>query len=248
MKVVIVKDKTQMGATGAKIIADDMRGKPRHVLGLATGTTPIPLYQELIRMHREEGLDFSSTTTFNLDEYIGLDPAHPQSYRYFMNAQLFDHINIPKENTHVPDGMAEDVDAFCKEYERMIRDAGGIDLQLLGIGSNGHIGFNEPGTPLDSRTHRTGLTESTINDNARLFDRREDVPVEAVTMGVATIMDARRVLLLACGENKAASVAAAVEGPVTPDVPASALQNHEQAAVVVAEDAAAGLKGDYERS
>ena len=241
MKTYIVKDQAEQGKIAAGLIAAAMRKKPNFVLGLATGTSPLPLYQELIRLHKEEGLDFSSTTTFNLDEYVGLDPTHVQSYRHFMNVNLFDHINIDKKSTHVPDGMADDIDAFCADYENMIRDAGGVDYQVLGIGSNGHIGFNEPGTSLGSLTHRTGLTKSTIDDNSRMFEKREDVPTTAITMGIATVLNAKNIVLVANGANKADALAATMEGPITATMPASALQLHPNVAFVVTEDAAAKL-------
>ena len=248
MRVIIVTDPEQLGEVAAQVIAEDMRGKRTYVLGLATGSTPIPVYRELIRLHREEDLDFSTTITFNLDEYVGLEPTHPQSYRHFMNEHLFDHVNINKKSTHVPDGLAEDVDAFCAAYEEMIDDVGGIACQVLGIGSNGHVGFSEPGTSLSSRTHKTALTESTIRDNSRLFEKIEDVPTSAITMGIGTIMEAELVILVANGENKADAVAKAIEGPITATVPASALQMHPSVTVVVTEDAASKLKLKWERA
>jgi len=248
MRVIIVKDQAEQGKVAAELIAAEMRKKPNFVLGLATGTSPIPLYQELIRMHKEEGLDFSTTITFNLDEYVGLEPSHPQSYRYFMNTHLFDHVNINKKNTHVPDGKAEDIEAFCDQYEAMIEDIGGIDYQVLGIGSNGHIGFSEPGTSLASRTHKTKLTQNTIRDNSRLFEKIEDVPTEAITMGIATILDAEKILLVANGASKADAIAKAIEGPITASVPASALQLHPAVTFIVTEDAATKLTLDWERT
>lgn len=248
MRVIIVKDQAEQGKIAAGLIAAEMRQKPNFVLGLATGTSPIPLYRELIRMHQEEDLDFSTTISFNLDEYVGLEPTHEQSYRHFMNVQLFDHVNINKKNTHVPDGLAEDVDAFCDEYEMMIEDVGGVDYQVLGIGSNGHIGFSEPGTSLSSRTHKTKLTQSTIDDNSRLFEKKKDVPVEAITMGIGTVLDADRVVLVANGANKADVVAKAIEGPITATVPASALQFHPAVTFVLTEDAASKLTLNWERT
>ena len=248
MRVIIVKDHAKQGKLAAGLIAAEMRRKASFVLGLATGTSPIPLYRELIRMHKEEGLDFSTTISFNLDEYVGLAPTHEQSYRHFMNVQLFDHVNINRKNTFVPDGTAEDVDEFCAEYEEMIEDVGGIDYQVLGIGSNGHIGFSEPGTSLSSRTHRTRLTQSTIDDNSRLFEKKEDVPTEAISMGIGTVLDTERVVLVANGANKADAVAKAIEGPVTATVPASALQFHPAVTFVVTEDAATKLRLDWERT
>jgi len=247
VQVIIVKDKAEMGKTAAEIVAGGMRAKEHFVLGLATGTTPIPLYRELIRMHKEDGLDFSTTASFNLDEYVGIPGTHDQSYRFFMNRELFDHVNINKKATHVPDGMADDVEMFCAEYEAMIADCGGVDCQILGIGSNGHIGFNEPGTSLGSRTHRTALTESTIKDNSRLFEKVEDVPTEAITMGIGTILESESILLLANGANKAKAVADAIEGPITATCPASALQLHPNVTFILTEDAAADLKLEWHR-
>lgn len=247
MKVIIVKTSGEMGKTAAGLIAAEMSKKASHfVLGLATGSTPLPLYKELIRLHKEEGLDFSRVSTFNLDEYIGLKPTHDQSYRYFMNQNLFDHININKRFTHVPDGMAKDVEEFCEEYERMILKAGGIDYQVLGIGSNGHIGFNEPGSSLGSLTRIKTLNESTISDNARFFKNKKEVPTQAITMGIGSILDARKVVLLASGANKADAVAGALEGPVTSMVPASALQLHRFSTFVITENSAGKLTLDYE--
>src|SRR6056297_1357208 len=185
------------------------------VLGLATGGTPIRVYRKLVEMHDNDRLDFSAVTTFNLDEYVGLPGDHPQSYRYFMQQQLFDHINVDLHRTHVPDGTAADPATAACDYEGRIRQAGGIDLQLLGIGSNGHIAFNEPGSSLASRTRLKSLAAETIRDNARFFGSESDVPRLAITMGVGTIMEAKQCLLLATGENKATAIRDAIEGPVT---------------------------------
>ena len=241
MRVIILPDSENVSRRGADIIAALVRKQPNCVLGLATGGTPLGAYRELIRMHKDEGLDFSRVTSFNLDEYVGLAPTHEQSYRYFMQTSLFDHINIEPENTHVPDGLASDYEEFCELYEKMIVDAGGIDLQLLGIGSDGHIAFNEPGSSLGSRTRLKTLAPETIRDNARFFGAIEEVPRLAVTMGVGTILDSRRCLLLGYGESKADAIAAAVEGPVTAQVTASALQLHRDVTVIVDEAAAAKL-------
>jgi glucosamine-6-phosphate deaminase len=205
------------------------------------------LYRELIRLHREEGLDFSQVVTFNLDEYIGLPADHEQSYRRFMNENLFEHINIRMENTHVPDGMAEDVPATCAAYERAIVDAGGIDLQVLGIGSDGHVGFNEPTSSFASRTRIKTLTRQTVADNARFFDGDESlVPHHCITMGIGTIMDARMNIMLAFGDNKAEAIAATVEGPVASIMPASILQHHPAAKIFIDEAAASRLRlADY---
>jgi len=246
MRVIVVKNKEEMGKRAGELIAAEMRKKPHFVLGLATGSTPLPLYQELARLNKKGVIDFSTTVSFNLDEYVGLPGDHEQSYRRFMDENLFNHININKKNTHVPDGMAKDISAFCDQYEQMIDDVGGIDVQVLGIGSNGHIGFNEPGSSLGSLTRIKTLTPTTIQDNARFFARKEDVPTMAITMGIGTIMKAQKVLLLANGANKADTVAAALEGPVTSKCPASALQLHRYATFVITEDAAAKLTLPHE--
>ncbi len=242
MEVIIVEDEIQVGKVAADAIARLIRRKPDCVLGLATGSTPIPCYRELIRLHKEEGLDFSRVTTFNLDEYYPIDPRHEQSYRYFMNVHLFDHINIDKRSTFVPDGTTPDPFEHCQWYEGQIRTAGGIDLQILGIGHNGHIAFNEPGSSLASRTRVKTLTEETISANARFFARPEDVPRYALTMGIGTILEARKILLLATGEGKAEAVRRAVEGPVTSMCPASALQMHSRVTFILDEPAASRLE------
>ena len=193
-------------------------------------------------MHREEGLDFSQVTTFNLDEYVGLGREDQQSYHYFMHENLFRHINIPPQNVYIPSGTTDNYEAFCHWYESRIQESGGIDLQILGIGSDGHIAFNEPTSSLGSRTRIKTLAKQTIDDNSRFFDRPEDVPIYAITMGVGTILEARRILLMATGENKASAIAAAVEGPVTSMITASALQLHEDVTTYVDEPAASELK------
>ncbi|MEM1558606.1 MAG: glucosamine-6-phosphate deaminase [Thermoproteota archaeon] len=242
MRVIITKDYDEMSTRAARIIAEQVRRKPNSVLGLATGSTPLGTYRELIRMHREEGLDFSKVITFNLDEYYGLSPDQPQSYHYFMFENFFKHVNINPKNIHIPDGLAKDVKAFCEEYEKEIKKAGGIDLQLLGIGRNGHIAFNEPGSSLMGRTTLVALAEETIRDNTRFFKNEEEVPRLAISMGCGTIMEARRILLLASGENKAGAIAATLEGPVTSQITASILQMHPDAIVIVDEAAASKLK------
>lgn len=248
MRVIIVKDYDEMSRRAAKIIAEQIRMKPDSVLGFATGSTPLGTYKELIRMHREEGLDFSRVVTFNLDEYYGLDHNHPQSYHYFMFENLFNHININPSNVHIPDGLAKDVKAFCKKYEEEIRKAGGIGLQLLGIGRDGHIAFNEPGSSLMGRTTLVALAEETIKDNARFFESEAEVPRLAITMGCGTIMEARKIILLANGEGKAEAIAATVEGPITAQITASILQMHPDVAVIVDEAAASKLRRkDYYR-
>jgi len=217
------------------------------VLGLATGSTPLELYRELVSRYRQGSLGFAHTTTFNLDEYIGLPPDHPQSYRYFMQTELFDHIDIDPANTFLPDGMG-DPETAGDSYEQHIAEHGGIDLQILGIGRNGHIGFNEPTSSLGSRTRVKALTENTLSANARFFKQDEFQPKSALTMGIATILDTRQAILLATGEGKARAVAKCIEGPLSAMVPASALQLHRNAIIVVDEAAASKLTlTDYYR-
>ncbi|MCL6505093.1 MAG: glucosamine-6-phosphate deaminase [Pirellulales bacterium] len=248
MRVIVESTPNEVARHAARIVADLVRRKPKCVLGLATGSTPLGMYAELIRMHREEGLDFSKVVTFNLDEYVGLEPAHPQSYRYFMDEHFFRHINIDPRHTHVPDGRALDFDAHCQQYEKLIRDCGGIDLQVLGIGRDGHIAFNEPGSSLGSRTRLKTLTAETVRDNARFFGSEEAVPRLAITMGVGTILESRQCLLLACGSSKARAVRDTVEGPITAQVTASALQLHRDVICILDEQAAAMLaRRDYYR-
>jgi glucosamine-6-phosphate deaminase len=242
VRIIIEQDSGAVARRAARVIAELLRRQPACVLGLATGSSPIGAYQELIRLHREEGLDFSSATTFNLDEYAGLGPDHPQSYRFFMQRQLFDHVNIAAKRTHVPDGLADDFAVACAQYEQRIRAAGGIELQLLGIGSDGHIAFNEPGSSLASRTRLKSLVRETIRDNARFFGSEELVPKLAVTMGVGTILEARQCLLVAYGRGKAEAVRGMVEGPITASNTASALQLHPQVCVVLDEEAASLLE------
>jgi glucosamine-6-phosphate deaminase len=241
MEVIIKSSYQEMSKAAAEIVASVVKARPDAVLGLATGSTPLGLYKELIRMHREEGLDFSRVTTFNLDEYVGLTPDHPQSYHYFMHENLFKHINAQPQSINVPSGIAEDYMAYCEWYEEQIEDAGGIDIQVLGIGSDGHIAFNEPGSSLASRTRVKTLAEQTIQDNARFFEKKQDVPVYAVTMGVETILEAGTLILLANGAGKADAVAAAVEGPVSCMCTASAIQLHPDGLVFLDEAAAAKL-------
>lgn len=243
MEIIIKPNATAGSHAAALVVAKLVRKNPSAVLGLATGSTPLILYKELIRMHREEGLDFSRVTTFNLDEYVGLPADHAQSYHHFMRENLFRHINIRPENVHIPDGMAEDIPVCCEKYEQAIADAGGICLQVLGIGSDGHVGFNEPTSSFASRTRIKTLTRQTVADNARFFGGDESkVPHHCLTMGIGTIMDARMTLMLAFGSDKAEAVAATVEGPVASVMPASILQHHPAAKIFVDEAAASKLK------
>jgi glucosamine-6-phosphate deaminase len=238
MEIIIQSTPEQASGIAARLIAGLLRAKPNAVLGLATGSTPLRLYRELIR----QNLDWSRVTTFNLDEYVGLAPEHPQSYHSFMQENFFRHINIAKRNVHIPDGQAKDIPGFCLRYEEQIRAAGGIDLQVLGIGTDGHIGFNEPASSLASRTRIKTLTNRTRRDNARFFGGEADVPHHVITMGIGTIMEAREILLLAFGKNKAVAIAKAVEGPITAMNPASVLQMHPVAKMALDKAAAAKLK------
>ena len=249
MEIIIQQNERAASVAAARVIARLVCEKPNCVLGLATGSSPLSLYGELIRMHREDGLDFSAVTTFNLDEYVGLERQHEQSYHSFMWQNLFSHININPKQVHIPNGMTADVPATCAAYEQAILTAGGIDLQVLGIGSDGHIGFNEPTSSFASRTRIKTLTQETVADNARFFDGDESkVPRHCITMGIGTIMAARSNIMLAFGGGKAEAIAAMVEGPVAAMVPASILQHHRNAKVFIDDAAAAQLKrADYYR-
>ena len=242
MKIIRAKDYADMSRKAANIISAQVIMKPNCVLGLATGATPIPLYRELIRREQAGLMDFSRVRSVNLDEYKGLAPDHPQSYRRFMQENLFDHISIRPENTWVPDGMTTDVDAMCDGYERTIEELGGVDLQLLGLGHDGHIGFNEPCDHFPVRTHEVALTESTRRANARFFAGEDEVPTAAYTMGVGTVMAARRVLMIVTGADKADILHRAFCGPVTPWVPASILQFHPDVTLICDEAAWSGMK------
>jgi glucosamine-6-phosphate deaminase len=243
VEVIIRPDAEAAAMLVARIIGHELRANPHLVLGLATGRTMESVYAKLAPMHREEKLDFSLCSTFNLDEYVGLATEDPHSYRHYMNERLFRHVNIDLRNTHLPDGLAQDLDAECRNYEKLIAKFGGIDLQLLGIGRAGHIGFNEPLSALRSRTRVKALTPTTIAQNAAMFGGPDRVPRRAVTMGVGTILDGRRCLLLATGSEKAEIIAKAVEGPITAMISATALQLHPHCTVVVDETAAQQLRG-----
>lgn len=243
MEVIIRPDAQTAATLVARLIAKELRANPHLVLGLATGRTMESVYDRLVRMHQDDQLDFSLCRTFNLDEYVGLPPDHPAAYRYYMNRHLFGRVNIELRNTHLPDGTAHDLDAECRRYEHDIQRFGGIDLQLLGLGRAGHIGFNEPLSALRSRTRVKALTPTTIEQNAPLFGSADQVPRRAITMGVGTILECRRCLLLATGAEKAGIIARAVEGPITSMISATALQLHARCTVVVDEPAARHLEG-----
>lgn len=232
LRVICTEDYAAMSRRAAAIMAAQIIAKPDSLLGLATGSTPVGLYQNLIAGCQAGDLDFSRITTVNLDEYAGLEGTHDQSYRYFMNANLFDHVNIDKACTHVPCGIAPDLAAECRRYEQLLQTIGPADIQLLGMGRNGHIGFNEPADAFVAPTHVVELTASTIDANARFFASREEVPKKALTMGVGAIMRARRVLMVVSGGDKAKAVKAAFAGPITPQVPASILQLHPDVVLV----------------
>jgi glucosamine-6-phosphate deaminase len=241
MEVIILPSAAEAALAAARIVARLVRDRPQAVLGLATGETPRRVYEELVRAHREEGLDLSRVTTFNLDEYVGLGEAHPASYVRYMRENLFRHVNLRPDRTHVPDGRGADVDATCAAYEEAIRAAGGIDLQLLGLGADGHIGFNEPTSSLASRTRVKTLTAATRETIRAGLAPGEEAPRHVITMGIGTILEARRCVVMAWGARKAAAVARMVEGPVAAIVPASALQLHARTTVLVDEDAASAL-------
>jgi len=242
MFVILCKGYAELSQQSAGIVAAAIRKRPDLRLGLATGTTPLGMYRELARMHREEGLDFSRVVTFNLDEYLGLAADHPQSAHAFMQNEFFKHVNVAPGNIHIPDGTPSgDLDEYCAMYEAIIQRAGGIDVQILGIGRNGHIGFNEPSSSLASRTRIKTLTRQTLEDNRRLFQESQAIPEAAVTMGIGTILDARKILLLASATSKAAALARSIEGPVTAHVTASALQLHRDVTILADEQAAAEL-------
>jgi glucosamine-6-phosphate deaminase len=243
MLVIIEKDYEALSQRAARIVAAMIRKNPRSVLGLATGNTPLGLYEELVRLHKKEKLDFSNITTFNLDEYLGLPPDHSASFHRYVQDHLASKINLLPQNVHIPDGMIQgSYEDYCKSYEDLIRKAGGIDLQILGIGKTGHIGFNEPTSSLASRTRVKTLAPATIADNQKSFSANERVPPCAITMGIGTILEARKILLLASGNGKCQAIAQAIEGPITSTVTASALQLHPEVTVILDEAAATQLK------
>lgn len=243
MRIYREKDYNTMSRQAANIISAQVILKPNCVLGLATGLTPIGIYKQLIDWYNKGDLDFSKVKTVNLDEYKGLDGKHPQSYRYFMDMNLFNHINIDKTNTNIPNGMAADDEVECARYNQLIHELGGIDLQLLGIGHNGHIGFNEPNDEFDKETHCVALKQSTIDANSKLFDSPNEVPRYAYTIGIQNIMRAKIIVIVASGEDKAEIIKKAFTGPITPEVPASILQLHENVILVADEAALSKMNG-----
>lgn len=237
MEIIRAKNYDEMSAAAAKLIIDLINSKNNCVLGLATGSTPIATYKHIISAYENNEVDFSNVTSVNLDEYKGLSPQNEQSYRYFMNTHLFDHINIDKAKTYIPNGLEPDGEKACKDYDDIIAKTGGIDLQILGMGNNGHIGFNEPDEYFPSTTHVVDLAESTIQANSRFFDSIDDVPNQAYTMGIQTIMNAKQIIVLVSGKTKANIVKEAFYGPITPKIPASILQLHNHVVLIGDEEA-----------
>lgn len=247
MKIYCGEDYKGMSRKAANVLSAQIILKPDSVIGLATGSTPIGTYDQLVKWYEKGDIDFSQVTSVNLDEYKGLSGDNEQSYRYFMNKNFFDRININKENTFVPNGLEEDSEKACKEYNEIIHSTGGIDLQLLGLGHNGHIGFNEPGEAFEKETHCINLTASTIEANKRFFEKEEDVPRQAYTVGIKTIMQAKKILVVVSGESKADIVVKAFLGPVTPEVPASVLQLHNDVTLVGDRPALSKLLAEMEQ-
>ncbi|WP_066504202.1 glucosamine-6-phosphate deaminase [Abyssisolibacter fermentans] len=245
MKIICVDNYEQMSKKAGNIVASQLILKPDSVLGLATGSTPLGMYKELIELYKQGDIDFNKVTTFNLDEYYNLSRDNNQSYYYYMNENFFNHINIDMNHVNIPDGMAKDIEKECIEYEKRIRTNGGIDLQILGVGRNGHIGFNEPDVKFEALTHMVKLDEQTIKDNSRFFELIEDVPTKAISMGIKTIMQSKKIILLANGEEKADSIYGAISGDITPEIPVSVLQLHPDVTFII--DKKAAMKLDLEK-
>lgn len=242
MRIIVCENYEEVSKKAAQMILSQVTLKPNSVLGLATGSTPIGMYENLVKLNKNGDIDFSEVRTFNLDEYYKLPKESDQSYHYFMYKNLFDHININPENIHIPNGMTADVDAECERYDELIKESGGVDIQVLGIGNNAHIGFNEPTINFEKGTHLVELEESTIEANSRFFDNIEDVPKKAITMGVGSIFKSKKIMLIATGENKAEAIYNTVYGKVVPEVPASILQFHSDIVLILDKKAAKLLK------
>lgn len=242
MKIIITKDYEALSKAAARLIASQITLNPKSVLGLATGSTPIGMYKELVAMYERGEISFKDVVSFNLDEYVGLDPTNEQSYRYFMDKNLFDHIDIKEENIHIPSGIAEDIEAECKDYDYNIEIYNGISMQILGIGRNGHIGFNEPDVKFEGKTHLVDLDEDTIKANARFFNDINSVPRQAISLGMKNIMQSRRIILMASGVEKAETIKNMIYGNITPMLPASVLQLHPDVTVIVDEEAGKYIK------
>ncbi|WP_243292054.1 glucosamine-6-phosphate deaminase [Bacillus sp. FJAT-47783] len=237
MQIIMTKNYQEMSRKAAEYLISKVRANPSMTLGLATGGTPIGLYEQLIRDHRDNGTSYENITTFNLDEYIGLKPENEHSYHYYMNENFFKHINIPISNTHIPNGLADHKEDECNRYEKLIQENGGIDVQVLGIGGNGHIGFNEPGTPFSSTTHIINLAQATREANARFFNSIDEVPTQAITMGIKTIMQSKEIVLLASGKAKKEAIKKLFSQEVTESFPASILNLHPNVIIFVDEEA-----------
>lgn len=242
MKIIITKDYEALSKAAARLIASQITLNPKSVLGLATGSTPIGMYKEIVAMYERGEISFKDVVSFNLDEYVGLDPTNEQSYRYFMDKNLFDHIDIKEENIHIPSGIAEDIEAECKDYDYNIEIYNGISMQILGIGRNGHIGFNEPDVKFEGKTHLVDLDEDTIKANARFFNDINSVPRQAISLGMKNIMQSRRIILMASGVEKAETIKNMIYGNITPMLPASVLQLHPDVTVIVDEEAGKYIK------
>jgi glucosamine-6-phosphate deaminase len=243
MLLVLKPNSAELGREAARMVANAVRRNPALRMGLATGSTMLAMYQELVRLHQRESLDFSKVITFNLDEYLGLSSNHPQSFHKFMQENFFAHVDVDPSNIHIPDGSIKgNYEQYCASYEEAIRNAGGIDLQILGIGRNGHVGFNEPTSSLGSRTRLKVLSKETIEDNRKFFASEDEIPQCAITMGIGTILESKRILLLATGSSKAAAIAKAIEGPLTASVTASALQLHSDVTFIIDREAGAELR------
>lgn len=238
MRIIVVKSYHEMSKRAANMVASQVVLKPDSILGLATGETPLGMYEELVKMYREGIVDFCEASTFNLDEYCGLSKDNPQSYQYYMNKNFFSHVNISSNRINIPNGMAKDVELECTEYDKRIKNSGGIDIQVLGIGRNGHIGFNEPDIKFESKTHLVKLDEDTILANSRFFNSIDEVPTSAISMGIKNIMHAEKIVLLANGIEKASAIYKTIRGKITPEVPASILQLHRDVVIMVDEEAA----------
>lgn len=241
MKIIVTKNYEELSRKAGNLFASQLILKTNAVIGLATGSSPVGMYKELIRIYQAGDIDFDEVVSFNLDEYIGLSPDNEQSYHYFMKENLFNHINIRPENIHIPSGIAVDMKVAAKSYDNMIEEAGGIDIQILGIGNNGHIGFNEPDVKFEARTHIVELEKETIEANSRFFDSVEEVPTQAISMGIKNIMQSRKIVLIASGEGKAKVVQQMIEGPITPELPASVLQLHPDVTIILDQEAASLL-------
>lgn len=241
MKVINVTNYNEMSHKAASMIANQIILKPNSVLGLATGETPIGMYRELVKLYQKGKIDFAEVSSFNLDEYYGIQRENEQSYYYYMIHHFFQFINMKQENIHLPNGMVVDIEEECRKYEMGIKELGGIDLQVLGIGVNGHIGFNEPNTNFEAETHLVELAQKTIESNSRFFDSIEEVPTKAISMGIKTILQSKKIVVLASGKNKAEAVARMVSGKISPELPASILQLHSDVTVIVDEEAGSRL-------